>query len=258
MAPSASSVRAGAGLRVLRTAVFTAVCVTLAAAGHSLASGRPVPLFALPLGWLATFAVVAPLAGRERSMRGIVVMQGVAQIVLHAGFSVAYAYAHPSPPMIFMTDEVRRVPELAAKLGLTGMPEMTTKSDMSMSGGMGGSPPGGGFGWHSLSGRLLFCSPSMVFAHLLAAVATGWLLRRGDIALWGLVTLSARGVAALSPATAFRRVCTLLLVLAARAPYPWPRTSYAPGRATPARHRTVWLLRHSMARRGPPVVILAA
>ncbi|MBM9506023.1 hypothetical protein [Actinacidiphila acididurans] len=90
---SPATVRAGAGLRVLRAAVFTAVCVVLAAAGHTLASGRTVPGWSLVLGWLAVFAVVAPLAGRERTLPGIAALLAVGQIALHAVFSMGQACA---------------------------------------------------------------------------------------------------------------------------------------------------------------------
>jgi hypothetical protein len=100
MASPATAVRAGAGLRLLRAAVFTAVCVVLAAGGHSLASGRTVPVGALVCGWLAVFAVTAPLAGRERSLPGIAALLAVGQIALHAVFSMgqACAYAAAAPP----------------------------------------------------------------------------------------------------------------------------------------------------------------
>ncbi|MFD9204507.1 hypothetical protein ACFWDP_40380, partial [Streptomyces anthocyanicus] len=71
--------RTGGDLRVLRAAVFTAVCVVLAAAGHSIASCATVPLWSLGVGFLAVFAVAAPLAGRERSLPGITVLLATGQ-----------------------------------------------------------------------------------------------------------------------------------------------------------------------------------
>src|SRR5437763_1966421 len=90
---AASSVRAGAGMRLLRAAVFTAVCVVLAAAGHTAASGRTVPVWSLAFGWLAVFAVVAPLAGRERSLPGIAAALAAGQLALHTAFGAGQACA---------------------------------------------------------------------------------------------------------------------------------------------------------------------
>lgn len=296
MASPASSVRAGAGLRLLRAAVFTAVCVVLAAAGHTLASGRTVPGTSLLLGWLAVFAVVAPLAGRERSLPGIAALLAVGQVALHAVFNVGQACAGlaaaaGTPPGVSagglssvpgtapgassgdgglaalaarlvcgshghqLTPGAARavvsgagldpasgapaqLPDMRGMLGMSGMPDV-------LSGGAGRSP----------LAALPFCSLPMLLGHLLAAVVAGWLLRRGEAALWRLIRLSLQGAAALSPA-AVRRAHALLSVLAARAPYTWPRVRRA-ARTAVARRRTVWL-RHSLARRGPPVLGVAA
>ena len=63
--------RAGRDVRVLRAAVFAAVCVVLAAGGHALGSCVSIPLWTLGAGFLVVLAVAVPLAGRERSMPGI-------------------------------------------------------------------------------------------------------------------------------------------------------------------------------------------
>ncbi|MFD0383340.1 hypothetical protein ACFQ2B_16175 [Streptomyces stramineus] len=81
-------VRAGADLRLLRAAVFTAVCVLLSAGGHMLASCATVPLWTLGAGFAVVFAVAAPLAGRERSLPGIAAGLAVGQLALHALFGL--------------------------------------------------------------------------------------------------------------------------------------------------------------------------
>jgi hypothetical protein len=78
---------AGADLRLVRAAVFTAVCVTLSAAGHSLTGGERMPLWSLGLAFAVVFAVAAPLAGRERSLPGIAALLAAGQIALHTLFS---------------------------------------------------------------------------------------------------------------------------------------------------------------------------
>ncbi|MFD2119019.1 hypothetical protein ACFSNO_04975 [Streptomyces cirratus] len=79
---------AGAGLRTIRAAVFTAVCVVLSAVGHAMASCATVPWWALGLGFLALFAVTAPLAGRRRSLPGIAAALAAGQVALHAVFGL--------------------------------------------------------------------------------------------------------------------------------------------------------------------------
>lgn len=84
-APLAS---AGTELRLLRAAVFTAVCVVLAAGGHVLASDEAVPLWTFGVAAALVFAVAAPLAGRERSLPGIAALLAVGQTGLHGVFGL--------------------------------------------------------------------------------------------------------------------------------------------------------------------------
>lgn len=79
---------AGAGPRLVRTAVFTAVCVVLAAIGHALASCATVPWWSLGIGFLAVFAAAAPLAGRRRTLPGIGVGLTAGQLALHTLFGL--------------------------------------------------------------------------------------------------------------------------------------------------------------------------
>ncbi|WP_329133991.1 hypothetical protein OG552_17560 [Streptomyces sp. NBC_01476] len=284
------SVRAGAGMRLLRAAVFTAVCVVLAAAGHSIASGRTVPGWSLVLGWLAVFAVVAPLAGRERSLPGIAALLAAGQIVLHTVFSAGQMCAGAASAMAtgpgssdrglmavaarLVCDNagLRLTPSSARQVVLdAGLDPATVGAHLHMPGmdmtgaqaahlaGASGIPGAGPFTTAaSMASMSSMCSLPMLLGHLLAAVVAGWLLRRGEAALWQLIRLSVRGAAtlsALSPA-ALRRAYALLSALAAGVPYARRRTRRAAWEAG-ARHRTVWL-RHCVARRGPPAVVLAA
>ncbi|SFE27656.1 hypothetical protein SAMN05216251_102348 [Actinacidiphila alni] len=291
MRGSVPSVRAGAGMRLLRAAVFTAVCVALAAVGHGMASGRPVPVWALVVGWLSVFAVVAPLAGRERSLPGIAAALAVGQLALHSVFNVGQVCASMTPAAGAGTASASgsgagdagllavaarlvcghtaaapltpvRARWIVTQAGLDpsamGAPVHMPGMDMSAS-GTGGTGGTGGAA-HAMM-ALPFCSLPMFLGHLLAAVVAGWLLRRGEAALWRLIRLSVRGaaeLAALSPAV-LRRARTLLSALAAQAAgiaavRPRRRRTTS---AAPARHRTVWLLRHALARRGPPVFLAA-
>ncbi len=281
----APTVRAGAGMRLLRTAVFTAVCVLLAAAGHAMASGRTVPAASLALGWLAVFAVVAPLAGRERGLPGIIALLALGQLALHLVFSTGQMCASATGSVrgaatgsslvavaarlvcnsgggsTALTPGAARQVVLRAGLDPAGLGGAAPAGDTLMPGmSAGSSGTGAVHGAHmSLPAMLLsMCSLPMLLGHLLAAVVAGLLLRRGEAALWRLVRLSVRSATELAslPPSALRRACALLAALAAAVP-----CARRPirGAAWPvaARHRTVWL-RHCLARRGPPAVALAA
>ncbi|MEU3193641.1 hypothetical protein ABZ686_24140, partial [Streptomyces sp. NPDC006992] len=85
---------AGADLRLLRAAVFAAVCVTVSAAGHVLAAGTVLPFGTLALGFGCVFAVAVALAGRERSLPGIAGLLALGQVALHLVFSMGSHRLH--------------------------------------------------------------------------------------------------------------------------------------------------------------------
>jgi hypothetical protein len=101
----------------------------------------------------------------------------------------------------------------------------------------------------------------MTLGHLLAALAIGWLLRRGEMAVWRAVRLSvngARGVAEAALVRALRAALRLVRVLLAPSQAPYggpcrPRTAERDEGGT-----TALVLQHSVIRRGPPVCDLAA
>jgi hypothetical protein len=274
----APAARAGAGVRLLRTAVFTAVCVLLAAAGHAMASGRPVPAGSLVIGWLAVFAVVAPLAGRERGLPGITALLACGQLALHMVFSTGQmcttvTASRPQGGTSALVAVASRLvcgggkaplSPAAARQALVqaGLDPSTVGGTVHMPGMLMPGDPGFTTAHNSpgsaLSMALSMCSLRMLLGHLLAAVVAGWLLRRGEAALWRLIRLSVRGAAGLTTLapSALRRACALLAALAAAAPSPRRRVRRA-ALPAPGRHRSVWL-RHCLAGRGPPQVALAA
>ena len=87
-APHPRTTRSGRGLRILRAAVFAAVCVVLAGAGHTLASRTAVPLWTLGAGFLGALALAAPLTGRTRSLPGTAVLLACGQTALHTLFGL--------------------------------------------------------------------------------------------------------------------------------------------------------------------------
>ncbi|MGX9886738.1 hypothetical protein [Streptomyces sp. NPDC002276] len=271
-APHPRTARSGGELRVLRAAVFAAVCVVLAAAGHAIASCATVPLWTLGAGFLATFLLVAPLAGRERSLPGIAALLAVGQTVLHTLFGLGQTAAGTSTTGGLSASDATLVARAAHLLcGTTAaaispaqahqlltdarlLPTSDSTGSMSSMSGMGSMHhPADAMSTSAASSMSLFPSVSMLLGHLLAALAAGWLLRHGDLALRRLMELSAHGVAEGALVRSLRGA--LALVRALRAGLPGaPGTGPRPRRtalfAPPAPHTTA--LQHSVIRRGPP------
>ncbi|MEV0260432.1 hypothetical protein AB0I49_03700 [Streptomyces sp. NPDC050617] len=271
--------RAGADLRLLRTAVFTAVCVLLSAGGHAMASCASVPAWTLAAGFVVLFAAVAPLAGRERSLPGIAAVLTAGQLGLHALFGLgqgALAMAAPTPAS---DGSEGRLIAFAARL-ICNHPGRLTAAEAhrlvadsgispstvhSMTGAAGLPADAAGLSHLALLQSLLPTLP-MVLGHLLAGLAAGWLLRRGEAALWRAVRLSAQ---------AAHLVADTALVLALRAALRLVRAALRAGAGEESAAATVrrparrpyendeaapreLALTHSVVRRGPPHCALAA
>ncbi|MCX4576131.1 hypothetical protein OHB41_23715 [Streptomyces sp. NBC_01571] len=284
-APHPRRARSGQELRILRAAVFAAVCVVLAAAGHGIASCATVPLWTLGAGFLAVFAVAAPLAGRERALPGIAAVLAVGQTVLHTlfglGVSGSMATGSGSMPMTdaSLVQRAARIvcgtaaaaisPAQAQKIladarldtDMTQSMPMSSMSSMSTQ-SMSMHHPADAMSSAAGSSMGLLPSLPMLLGHVLAAVAAGWVLRHGDMALLRLMRLSAHGVAEGALVRSLR--AALALVRALRAGLPGtsgaaPRTPRTAPRATPKPRTTA--LQHSVVRRGPPhstALVLAA
>lgn len=252
--------------------MFAAVCVVLAAAGHAIASCATVPPWTLGAGFLATFLVVAPLAGRARSLPGIVVPLAVGQTVLHTLFGLGQTAVTPSSDSLSASDAtlVARAAHLlcgttAAAISpaqahqiLTDARLLPTSGSMGPTGSMSGMGsmhhPADAMSTSAASSMSLFPSLSMLLGHVLAALAAGWLLRRGDLALLRLMELSAHGVAEGALVRSLRGALALVRALRAGlpgAPEAGPRPLRSALFAPPAPHTTA--LQHSVIRRGPPV-----
>ncbi|GHI03042.1 hypothetical protein AQI88_02400 [Streptomyces cellostaticus] len=138
---------ASPAVRGLRAAVFAAVCVLLAAAGHGLAMGGMPPLWADAAAFWAVFALGWTLGGRERSLPGI----GAAMLLTQAALHLAFDAAHPTP----------------------GRAQAMRMASM---------PPG-----HTMAVMHVHATAHVTLAHLLAALVASWWLRRGEAALWSLL-----------------------------------------------------------------------
>ncbi|MFF4270623.1 hypothetical protein [Streptomyces sp. NPDC001536] len=263
---SAPHQRTGAVLRLLRAAVFAAVCVVLAAAGHTMAACAAVPLWTLGAGFLGVLAVAAPLAGRARSLAGIAALLAVGQTVLHTLFGLGQ-HGTAAQSMSSMPSDASLV-EQAARLvcGTTAAAISPTQAVRILTEARlyQGTHTHGSMDTMSTTGASTSLMPSvpMLLGHVLAALAAGWLLRHGDLALLRLTELSAHGVAQGALVRSLRGA--LALVRALRAGLPGapeagprlPRTDLL----TPPEPRTT-ALRHAVIRRGPPAadrLVLAA
>ncbi|MFR9794535.1 hypothetical protein ACL02U_01265 [Streptomyces sp. MS06] len=267
-APQPPSARTGRGVRLLRAAVFAAVCVVLAAAGHALASGATVPLWSLGAGFLAALLIAVPLAGRARSLPAIAVLLAVGQTVLHTLFGLGQqAAAAIAPPAANGPNGVRSAADAALIARASRLVCGHTAAALSPAQarrilsearvGTGGPvhQPDALFGSGGCSGSLVPSLP-MLLGHVLAAITAGWLLRRGDLALLRiseLASLSAHGVAEGALVRALRAALALVLALLAglpSAPQRGPRPP-RPAELPPARPRAP-MLEHTVIRRGPP------
>ncbi|MFF5534420.1 hypothetical protein ACFY71_18385 [Streptomyces cinerochromogenes] len=287
-APHPRTARPGAGLRILRAAVFAAVCVALAAGGHTLASCAGVPLWTLCAGFLGSLLLVAPLAGRARSLPGIAALLALGQIVLHTLFGLGQhgaAVASGGVPAASMTSggptgggttggvlSDSALVEQAARLVCGSAPASLTPGhafrlllDARLIDRAG--RPTAALGTmehaHDATGASAGLLPSlpMLLGHLLAALAVGWLLRRGDLAVLRLIDLSAHGVAEGALVRSLRAALALTRALCAGllpATGPGPRGPRADRDEAPAPHTAV--LQHTVIRRGPPAAafLLAA
>ncbi|MEU3601046.1 hypothetical protein ABZ714_20355 [Streptomyces sp. NPDC006798] len=251
----------GTGLRLLRAAVFAAVCVVLSATGHALAAYEGVPWWTLLAGLAGTFALVLPFTGRVRSLPAVAVALGAGQLALHVLFGLGQG--HPVRPPSGADDGLIR---MAANLvcGPTGT--LTADDARRIVTTAGINPPtadgttGHPAGEQSLAGAALLPSLSMLLAHLLVAVVTGWLLRRGDLALLRLIGPAADSahearelMAEAARLRSLRAALTLVRTLCAglvRLPAPGAAPARPGDDAPPPPAGEA--LQHTVIRRGPP------
>jgi hypothetical protein len=246
--------------------VFAAVCVVLAAAGHTMAACAAVPLWTLGAGFLGVLAVAAPLAGRVRSLAGTAALLALGQTVLHTLFGLGQhgTTARPMPPMSSDATVVEQAARLvcgttAAAISPTQAVRILTEARL-----YPGTHAHGSMDTMSTAGASTSLMPSlpMLLGHVLAALAAGWLLRHGDLALLRLAELSAHGVAHVALVRSLRAALALVRALRAGlpgAPEAGPRLPRTDLVAPPAPRTTA--LRHAVIRRGPPAadgLVLAA
>jgi hypothetical protein len=278
-APHPPTARSGNDLRILRAAVFAAVCVVLAAAGHTLASCAAVPLWSLGAGFLGAVLVAVPLAGRRRSLPGIAVLLTVGQTALHALFGLgqhgttavtasgtAAASGAGGPGALSDASLVEQAARLvcgttAAAISPAQAERILTDARIAPDVHTAAAHhPADALAAAGTPAALLPSLP-MLLGHLLAALAAGWLLRRGDLALARLVELSAQSAHSVAEAAlvrALRAALSLVRTLhagLAGAPGTGPRPPHTALLVPAGPHTTT--LQHTVIRRGPPSDVFA-
>lgn len=260
--------------------MFTAVCVVLSALGHALAACAGIAPWTLAAGFLGMFAITTLFSGRQRSLPVIAGALAGGQLVLHALFGLgqrSLGADAPTGPGLG-TDANDALIRLAAKLvcgaGASSLSpadatRIVTDAGLDPNHTAFQAPGHGAHGGH-LAGSAaqnaeLLPSLPMLLGHLLAALATGWLLRRGDLALSRLLRLSAQGATGLAEAAlvrSLRAALTLVRALLSGLPGTPSAAPRQPRRAPVDTAPTVAAeaLQHTVIRRGPPLAacVLAA
>ncbi|MFI8188397.1 hypothetical protein ACIF8T_06290 [Streptomyces sp. NPDC085946] len=261
-APHPRTARPGLDLRMLRAAVFAAVCVVLAGAGHALASCAAIPLWTLGVGFLGTAAVAAPLAGRAPSLPGTAALLAAGQTVLHTLFGLGQhgtAAAAGSAGTVSDATLVQQAARLvcgATAAAISPAEAQRILVEARVHPAATAHHPADAMSTAADSSASLLPSLPMLLGHVLAALAAGWLLRRGDLALLRLMEISAQSAHGLAEGALVRSLrAALALVRALRAGLPGaagrlPRPSRTDSPAPAACRSTA--LQHTVIRRGPP------
>ncbi|MFE6082801.1 hypothetical protein [Streptomyces virginiae] len=223
--------------------MFAALCVLLAATGHLLMSGVPVPWWALAVAFPGTAATAWALAGRERGLLAVTTAAVAVQAVLHASFTLAQSLVGPAAPT-----GSGQMSSMAPMAGMTrppgvGTPAATahahhamhgaTDTASALAGATGGPLP---VGVHEAGAM----SPAgMLAAHLLAAVLCGLWLAHGERAAFRVVR-----------AVAGRLWTPMRLLLRTAVPAHRPPVRVRRRRRNRAPRRL--FLVHAITSRGPP------
>ncbi|MFQ6144574.1 hypothetical protein ACLMNJ_16080 [Streptomyces seoulensis] len=243
------------GCRTVRAGVFAAVCVLLAALGHTTMSGTAVPWWAMAAGAAATGAAGWLMAGRERGRALIVSVVTAAEVVLHETFSLAQSPAsRPAVPAHAGASAGLNAMDMGpvggTDMGSVGGVDMGSMGMGSMGGmdmgstahtvhGMTGLDPLHGV--HDMAGTSGAASFGMFAAHLLAAILCGLWLAHGERAVFRVLRATAAWFAA-----------PLRLLAALPTPFRRPKVHRRRAAAAPVPVRLL-LLCCSLTFRGPPV-----
>ncbi|WP_338675020.1 hypothetical protein V1460_20025 [Streptomyces sp. SCSIO 30461] len=238
--------------RTLRAAVFAAVCVLLAALGHTMMSADSVPEWTLAGGFLAAGVLGWCLASRERGLLSVVTVVVTVQTALHTAFSLTQSRAaavghtphaaasvhqghHPMGAGGTGQDHPGAVERMAANHGHGASIEHA--GDASLLGGVADV----GHSGHTHYLDVLFGDTSslgMLVAHLLAALLAGLWLAHGERAAFRILRALAGWLTA-----------PLRLLSALPVPPYRPRLRRRRGPSSPSR---LLPLVYAIVSRGPP------
>ncbi|MCX4766148.1 hypothetical protein OG562_35270 [Streptomyces sp. NBC_01275] len=215
--------------RTVRAAMFAAVCVLLAALGHVMMSGSPVPAWTLAAGVAVTGAAGWCLTGRERGLPLVVTVVVAAQTGLHSAFALVQSTAMGGGAGTAATDPGAALQSMGmAHMDMASMDSMDMPHmDMSGLDHLGHATGGGA------------SSYGMLAAHLLAALLCGLWLAYGEKAAFRILRAVAGWLAA--------PLRLLLLALPAPAERPRNRLRRYGSERVPR-----LLLVHAITSRGPP------
>ena len=158
-----------APLQLFRAALVTAVAVSLAVAGHVLGGGQRPDTVTLAVTAAFLLAPAAWLARRQLSFAVLFGVLGAGQLTLHTVFA-AFSPGVSCLPGLPLANLPGGLTPLAGNLvhyGHAGLNCAAAMETMPMDEGAN--------------------SPAMLAGHLLAMVATAWLMRRGEAAFWQLL-----------------------------------------------------------------------
>ncbi|MFE5838281.1 hypothetical protein [Arthrobacter sp. NPDC056493] len=156
-------------LRLFRAALVTAVAVSLAVAGHVLGGGQLPDTGILAVAAAFLLAPAGWLARRQLSFPALFGLLGSGQLTLHTAFTAFSPGASCLPQLPLPQLQLAQLP-LPGGLthyGHVGPDCTAAMESMPMSDGAN--------------------SPAMLAGHVLATLATAWLTRRGEAALWQLL-----------------------------------------------------------------------
>ena len=145
-------------LRLFRAALVIALAVSLAVAGHVLGGGQLPGIGTVAVTAAVLMAPAAWLARRQLSFAVLFALLGAGQLTLHTAFA-ALSPGASCLPRLTLTPPTH--------YGHGGLNCTAAVETVAMGDGAN--------------------SPAMLAGHLLAMLATAWLLRRGEAALWQLL-----------------------------------------------------------------------
>ncbi|MEU6708425.1 hypothetical protein [Streptomyces wuyuanensis] len=222
--------------RTVRAAVFAAVCVLLAALGHVMMSGQPVPWWTLAGGFGATGVLGWSLAGCERGRLAVLNLVVAAQTALHSAFSLAQSTAPTDSGLPHTTGPADHVHHHMTSAAM-GSAHTDAVDGMSMAHTYVGHM-GAGHVDPVQTGAVDPASLGMLAAHLSAALLTGLWLAHGERAAFRILRAVAGWLTA-----------PMRLLLALPAPPHRPRLR---GRRRPSRASRLLPLVYAIVSRGPP------